>query len=812
MLADRSPAFWEAAAAESPLSSFVAASSLVTPCDVITRSGDYLRTWQLEGVPFESASETTIAERHESMCNLLAVLGGGQFAIWRHRIQRRVSDRLDAPAGPSFAAAFDEAHAQRSCTAPFLRVDLDLTLLYRPKVGKLRAFERSQRSEQQIRDDQAAALAVMAERSLVVERMLRDLHPRLLGSYWSRGIEFSAVAEFLGYLINGEWRRVRVQPAPLYRSLPHARLSTGGEKLELRSSSGTRYAAAVDIQEFVDAVEPGTLNDLLYEDCEFIETQSFAPLARRDAMKALKYQRGRLIASEDVVQSQVEAMDHAMNDLGDGVFTIGEYHYSLMLLAPSIEEVKRRLAKAASAVSEATGLGLVPVDLVADAAWYAQQPGNFQWRTRNAKLSSRAFAALSADHNFAYGKRDGNPWGQAAMLLRTASGRPYYLNLHASPDREDSEDKKLPGNTIEIGVTGAGKTTLQLAILSQTNRWDPSPTIVIFDKDRGCEIYVRANRGRYFSLQAGEPTGLNPFQREERATPRHIRHCTNIVTQCLRHPTLPLLPSDERAIHEAVTAVCRMPVVHRRMSTIRQNLPRDGENSLYERLGRWCEGGEHAWVFDMADDRLGELDREKLIGFDYTEFLDDPDVRPVVMMDLLWVMQGLLDGRRLIYVMTEFWKAADDEHFAEFARNGQKTIRKLNGLGFFDTQSPSDVAQHPIGRTMVEQSVTKIALPNPDAVRKEYVEDFGFTDAEFEIIKGLRAQGGYRFLVKQNQQSVVCELDLSGLDEMLLVLSGSIDNVLLLDDIRARVGDDPDVWMPELLAAVRARKSTRRAA
>jgi type IV secretion system protein VirB4 len=41
---------------------------------------------------------------------------------------------------------------------------------------------------------------------------------------------------------------------------------------------------------------------------------------------------------------------------------------------------------------------LVPVDLVADAAWFSQQPGNFQWRPRKATISSRAFAALTCGH------------------------------------------------------------------------------------------------------------------------------------------------------------------------------------------------------------------------------------------------------------------------------------------------------------------------------------------------------------------------------------------------------------------------------
>ena len=59
-------------------------------------------------------------------------------------------------------------------------------------------------------------------------------------------------------------------------------------------------------------------------------------------------------------------------------------------------------------------------------------------------------------------------------------------------------------------------------------------------------------------------------------------------------------------------------------STVRQSLPRSGANSLYDRLGSWCRGGELGWVFDMADDRLGDLRSHMAIGFDYTEFLSSP--------------------------------------------------------------------------------------------------------------------------------------------------------------------------------------------
>ena len=184
------------------------------------------------------------------------------------------------------------------------------------------------------------------------------------------------------------------------------------------------------------------------------------------------------------------------------------------------------------------------------------------------------------------------------------------------------------------------------------------------------------------------------------------------------------------------------------------------------------------------------------------------------MMYLLQVMEELVNGERLIYVISEFWKALDHEIFSDFAKQKQKTIRKQNGLGIFDTQSPSDVLRHPIGRTMVEQSVTKIFLANPEALREEYVEGFGLSEAEFDIVRSLGAQGGRRFLVKQGHASAICELDLAGLDDFITVLSATTDNVALLDSIRERHGDDPFQWLPVLLSEVHDRKfrTSRRAA
>ena len=203
------PRHWNNARTENPLARFVPFSSLVSDHDVITRGGDYLRIWRLDGVPFECADEHLIAERHEALCSLLRNLAGGQWALWTHRLHRQVTDALIDPPEPGFARDLSQAYYGRIAARPMMSNELYLTLVYRPNVSRVsRALRSTARTRAQIAAAQADALDVMAEKSALVERTLRGFGPELLGVRKQQGRDYSAVAEFLGYLVNGRWRAV----------------------------------------------------------------------------------------------------------------------------------------------------------------------------------------------------------------------------------------------------------------------------------------------------------------------------------------------------------------------------------------------------------------------------------------------------------------------------------------------------------------------------------------------------------------------------------------------------------------------------
>ncbi|MDD9333975.1 MAG: transporter, partial [Bartonella sp.] len=124
------------------------------------------------------------------------------------------------------------------------------------------------------------------------------------------------------------------------------------------------------------------------------------------------------------------------------------------------------------------------------------------------------------------------------------------------------------------------------------------------------------------------------------------------------------------------------------------------------RLERWCKGNAVGWVFYNTDDDNG-IDA-KFIGYDMTDFLDNNEIRPPLMMYLFHRILSLIDGRRIIIVIDEFWKALEDDSFKAFAQDRLKTIRKQNGLMLFATQSPKDAINSTIAHTIIEQCPTQI--------------------------------------------------------------------------------------------------------
>jgi type IV secretion system protein VirB4 len=219
-------------------------------------------------------------------------------------------------------------------------------------------------------------------------------------------------------------------------------------------------------------------------------------------------------------------------------------------------------------------------------------------------------------------------------------------------------------------------------------------------------------------------------------------------------------------------------------------------DDLYARMRPWWGNGERAWLFDNEDD-LTDLSAS-VVGFDMTAVLDDPVARTPALLYFFHRVEERLQGEPAIIVVDEGWKALDDEIFVRKIKDWEKTIRKRNGIVGFATQSAQDALGSRIASAIIEQAATQIFMINPKARAEDYVDGFGLTQHEFELVRTL-PDDSHCFLIKHGQDSVVARLNLSGEREILTILSGREATVRRFDELVATTGPDPEVWLPALL-------------
>jgi type IV secretion system protein VirB4 len=797
----------------------------VAPAVVRTSFGDYLQVFRLGGASFESNDDEELNNWHERLNVLWRNIACANVALWSQVIRRRARIAVDGcepgRLRPTFGSFADELHTRyrgRLANETLMVNEIYLAVVFRPTpsvatglVSKILARSRRDGSKLDIAD----ALDACEKLAQTLKASLLRYEPDLLGVYCDKNAWCSSLLEYLGLLINGESQRTPLPNGPLNKALATTRLFFGTEAIEYRLPTVTRVGAMLGIKEYPSPSVVGMYDKLLSAPFAFVLTQSFTFLTKATGQSLLQRQFNRMANAGDFAVSQASELKDALDSLTSNEFVMGDHHFSLQVLAEvsgsapgdpgagRLKQLNDHIALARSLLAD-TGMLVAREDLALEASFWAQLPGNFPVRPRKAPITSRNFAAMAPFHNFPCGRATGNHWGDALSLFATSARSPYYFSLHASdPKDADGGSRKDTGHTLICGPTGSGKTVFIGFLIAMLDR--QGATQVVFDKDHGLEILVRALGGEYLPLRNGVPTGFNPLQLP--VMPANVEFLkTWLLSLCAGPaPTRRANPVREIAdLDQALKGTLALEPEARRLSRLVEYLDPTDPEGLHARLARWCEvcGGDYAWVFDNARDTVvSRLAGRSVIGFDVTEFLDHALTRSPITLYLFHLVRQLLDGRRLVCWMDEFWRLLADPAFESFAKDGPKTWRKLNGVMCLATQSPSDVLGSPISRTLVEQTPTKVFFPNSDADFSEYTQGFGLTAREFDLIKNQLEPGSRTFLIKQAHHSVVCQLDLKGFDAELAVISGRAGQVRRMYQVMSETGPDPASWLPQFMAA-----------
>lgn len=761
---------------------------------ILTKANGLLQVIKVGGFSFETADDEDLDIRKNVRNSLLKNMASGNITLYFHTIRRKkpvMQKGVDFSIDPTvktskdFISYLESEWQSKNSTSDSYFNELYVSLLYEPDKEGAAIIEYmltklKQRSDKTVWEkDMREMHESMQEMTTRILNTLRDYDSKLLGIQKTKNGNFCEISEFLGTLINcGDSTPMMASSNKLDQYLPTNRLFFGSRSIEARGPRGRRYAGVVSIREYGPSTAAGVFDGFLQMPFEFIMTQSFVFSNRTIAINKMQLQQNRMIQAQDKAVSQIAEISQALDMAMSGDIGFGEHHISVLCIDSDLKALENSLSMASV---ELSNCGMQPARerVNMEPSYWGQLPGNISYIVRRSVINTLNLAGFASMHNYPLGKIYGNHWGDYVTVLDTTSGTPFYFNFHV----------RDVGHTLIIGPTGAGKTVLMNFLCAQAQKF--RPRTFFFDKDRGAEIFIRALDGVYTVIDPGGNCGFNPLQLDDNSENRAflLDWLKTLVTS--NGETLDA--EDIRLLSQAIEGNFRLDKRDRKLDNIVPFLGMDGPGTLASSIGMWHGKGSHAKIFDNDEDRI-DLGSSRVFGFEMAELLKDPTSLAPVLLYIFHRINISLDGSRTMIVLDEAWALIDNPVFAPKIKDWLKVLRKLNTFVIFATQSVEDASKSRISDTLIQQTATQIFLPNLKAT-DIYRSAFMLSQREYVLIKTTDPSSRY-FLIKQGVNAVVAKLSLSGLDNIINVLSGRADTVILLDKIIAEHSSDPKKWLP----------------
>lgn len=759
---------------------------------IITKNKELLQIIKVDGFSFETADDDVVDMKKMVRNSLYKSMAEGTFSMWFHMVRRR---QVGYPAGEmpkGFAKTLDDRWKQKHHSKSSFINELYITIVRKQDTKGVAKLETIfQRIESKADKESEAVHLREAHKELkeAVHRVLatfRDYGARLLTTKQTEFGPISEPLEFLGRLVNGgDTQPMLVPSMPIAQYIPMNRLYFGGRAIEIRTPTGVKYAGIISIKEYSPATAAGIMDAFLQLPFEFIIAQSYQFLNRQTNIGSMQLQQRRMSNAQDVAVSQVREISDALDMAMSGHIAFGEHHLSVTCIEDSLAALEGALSMV---IAEMVNVGINPIreKMILEQCYWAQLPANFDFVGRKAKINTLNIAGFAAMHNYPVGKVADNHWGDAVTVFDTTSGTPFYFNFHA----------RDVGHTTIIGPTGAGKTVLMNFLCAQAQKYNCR--MFMFDKDRGVDIFVRALGGKYTHIDPGKRCYFNPLQLDD--TMENRSFIAEWLSALVSVNDEPVTAEDYEVIQRAIEGLYKLNKADRVLSNLAAFFGLEGPGTLATRLKPWHSDGRYAQIFDNVEDVM-DFRSSTVFGFEMGDVLSNRACLVPVLLYLFHRIQLALDGTPTMIILDEAWALIDNKVFAGKIKDWLKTLRKLNGMVVFATQSVEDAVNSDISDTLIQQTATQIFLPNPKAT-DAYRKAFMLSEREFNLLKNTDPGTRY-FLVKQGKDVVVARIDLSGMDDVISVLSGRAETVGLLDEIRKQVGDDPEAWLPIFIKRVK---------
>ena len=586
---------------------------------------------------------------------------------------------------------------------------------------------------------------------------------------------YSENLRFFNKITNLEDKNFIIKEQDLAAQLSYSDIFFGKNMLQIKNDKKTHYATIFSIKEYSE-LSLKSLDKFLNLPFEFLITQTLDFVNSDTALQNYQKQQDIL----DVSNDKYFARDSGLTDIldianEDKKTNYGEQQLTIMLFADSKKDLERDIIDAGTALLE-YGLVIIREDMFMEHCYFSQMPTNFSYLSRKHYINTNQFAGFASLLNYPAGRKKHNKWGDAVTVFYTENKTPYFFNFHYKDN----------GHTLLVGPEGSGKTVLLNFLIAQAQKFKNK--LYYLDFFNSSKIFVKALKGKYydFSLQGSFFNIANFVDNKE----RFIKLIALLIfdKDDVSEDTYKISSKKQGFLEEIYTKIRTKKI------TGIDDIKEFFVGSPYEKnFSKWIQGGKYQSIFDSKTDIWDSGD---IVGFDFTDLQKKPALFIPIVFYSLHQIEKNLDGSKTIIVIDEAFKLLDNPFITPEITGFLQRVAKKNAVVIMAQESIKDIEKSNITDLLMSEISTSFYFAN-EKVGNSYKNIFQLSTIEREFLDLIK-RDQRKFLLKHGSDSLVAELDLEQLTEILLILSSDDQTIEAMEVIIDDIGEDPDKWFPHL--------------
>lgn len=713
-------------------------------CVILNKSGHFQKTYEYRGPDLDSVTEADLNAVIARINNTLRRIPG-DWGIWAdaHRITSMEYPKSQFP--DTLSAMIDEERRIYFQRGSHFENRYYLTFCWLPpsdKVSWLKSQFITQKNVQKKEsyEDHLKFFEIEVEK---IYRLLKDC------LYEIRPLTSAETLTYLHSCVSPKRHKVRFTHAYAVDEQVVDTSLTGGFEPAL----GDHELRTICLrQQMPDNSLPGLLDNLNKLNFEYRWTTRFVTKDKEAAKKYInelsrKWFRGRESAidffkrnflnvpitrqNDDAVRKAQDGRVAAL-ELESDYVSFGHYTFTITILDKDPKRIEKKVRSVEETINS-LGFTTITESYNALEAWFGTLPGS-GCNIRSPVVSSLNLVQLFPISAHWAGPEKNAHWGGPPLIYaQTPDRTPFRFDLHTNGE---------VGHTFMIGPTGKGKSALVILMAVQSRRY-PNSQVVVFDSG-GSTRAIAAGLGGDFYDMGNEESGIfsfQPYAHLDRAN--EIDWALEWTLLLLENEGIKATPEQKKELNIALESLRESPPELRTMTGLFGYVMDDELKAV---IWNYTENGPYGKMFDAKKDSF------KLNPFQVFEMATLMKTKKSIVEPTLQYIFHRLDefftGKKTLLMLDEAWKYLKSKSFVEKIEEWLRELRKRNVDVIFSSQSLSEISRTPIAPVIIESCMTKIFLPNPEAVEekvKPLYESFGLNDTEISIVAGAIGQRQYYF-------------------------------------------------------------------